>query len=987
MKKFKFKLLMLALLLGLSSNTWAQSLEVSGVVVDDQNVTMPGVSVVLKATTTGTVTDIDGKFALTVPGGTGTLVFSFVGYEAKEIILDGKTTSYQVQLASSTIGLEEVVAIGYGSLKKSNVTGSVTSIEPDDFNQGAVSDPRQLIQGKVPGLTMTRNGDPSGGMKISLRGPSSLRAGEGQEPLYVIDGVVGASLDLVAPENVESMEVLRDAASTAIYGARAANGVIMITTKRGEEGKAVVNFSSYMSWDKISNTIDMLDADEYRQFNSDNSLLIDDDQNADTDWVDEVSQTGVTQNYNVGISGGNKSTTYAASVTYQDKEGVIKNSSQEKFIVRANLQQKALNDKLSLNFDLSSSVKEQNKIREEVFENMLRYQPTVGVFNEDGTYFENFDKTDGGSYYNPVSLLDNNVNKVKTKTIFASVSAKYNIIKNLDYKLSMSYQNTQVNDNKYFGRNTGLSDYRTFNGVAERKAYEDEQKLLEMILTYDYNINDHDFKFLAGYSWQENNKDDGFGRVATNFSNDNISYYNPNLGSNTESIIAPNVSLSTLRMISYFGRINYSYKSKYLLQASIRRDGSSAFGANDGWGNHPAFSLGWRVTEEGFMDKQTLFDNLKLRLGYGVSGNSLGFNPLSNIIRYGVNTDAQTFYSNGEYITATTIVQNYNQLLDWERTSMLNIGVDFSVLGGKINGSVEWYNKKTSDLILEAQVDRSAGIWPGTNGMVWTNVGEMENKGFEVSLNATPIRNADFEWNTSLNASFNRNEITKMSNFQFSTDSIRVTDVGGRGQSGDRQQIIQVGQDYGTFFTRKYAGKDANGITQFYTSDGGVTVNRSDAGLFYTGSPHPKVTWGWQNNLKYKNWSLSFFFRGVAGNKILNATLAQLNMVGVAGNFNIPKYGLGDSVDDYNSDVVSDRYVEKGNFIRLDNLTLAYNFKLNSEIFKSLRVYSTVNNVFTITDYEGVDPEIDIIGNEPGVDNENFYPFTRTFLFGVSATF
>ncbi len=962
--------------------------QVTGKVVDNGGLPLPGVNVMEKGTMNGTITDIDGKFKLTVQEG-ATLAISFIGFTAQEVAVADQS-EFNITLMEDMIGLDEVVAIGYGSLKKSNVTGSVTSLELEDFNQGAINDPLSMIQGKVPGLTMTRSGDPTRGVKMSLRGPSSFRSGAGQEPLYVIDGVVGASLDLVAPESIESMEVLRDAASTAIYGARAANGVIMIKTKRGEEGAAVVNYSTYISWDKIANTIDVLSADEYRAFNQQNGLEIDDNfDGVETDWVDEVSQTGLSHNHNIGISGGNNNTTYAASVTYQDKEGVIKTSSQEKFIVRANIQQKAINNRLTLGFDVSSSVKEQNKVRGEVYLNMLRYQPTVPIKNEDGSYFQNFTKVDGTTnYLNPVGLLNNNVNRVKTKTLFTAINAKYNLYKGLDYSINLSYQNRQINDNEYFGVNSAINKYRTLNGTAIRKAKENEQKLLESFLTYDFQIDDHDIKLLGGYSWQENIDDNGFARVAAGFSNDNVLYYNQNFASATTAISTPGVSLVTLRMISYFGRVNYSYQGKYLMQASIRRDGSSAFGVDNKWGNHPAFSLGWRITEESFMKSQNLINNLKLRVGYGVSGNSRGFNPLTNLVRFTNPGKYPTYFIDGENVVVTDQTQNYNQNIEWETTNMLNLGLDFAILDGKINGSVEWYNKKTENLIFNTSVDPSSGYM---DDKVWANVGEMENKGFEVSLNATPVRTNDVKWSTSFNASFNRNELTSLSQNQYSTDSLRYTEVGGRGQSGDESQIYKVGKAYGTFFTRKYAGKSSTGASLYYRQDGTITTGIDDAGeagVFYLGNPQPKATLGWQNTITYKNWSLNFFFRGVFGNKILNATLAQLNMVGGASHrFNFPKYGLGDSVNDSNSDLISSRYIEDGDFIRLDNLTLSYQFKLNNDLIKSLKVYSTINNVFTITDYEGIDPEIDIIGDKPGVDDENYYPFTRTFLLGLNLTF
>ncbi len=970
-------------------NSSEQDRKITGKVTDSSGAPLPGVTVMKKGATAGTITDADGKYTFVSLPADAVLVFSFVGMTTKEIPVEGRT-NINVTLLDETIGIEEVVAIGYGSIKKKDLTSSVTTVNAEDFNVGTHTNVMQMLQGKVPGLHITKDGNPTGATAVMLRGPSTLRAGAAQQPLYVIDGVPGGLLSSL--DDIVSIDILRDASATAIYGSKAANGVIIITTKRGEANRTKISYNGYVGVETISNKIDMMSADEYRSFLSKNNLNVapEDEDNAGTNWMDEVTRVGISHNNNVSIGGGTDKTTYFSSVTYKQVEGIIKETGVNSFSLMANVKQKAMNDRLKIGLTITASVSDSKILpssntdgaslngNRDFLLNMINYLPTVSIKDENGKYNENFAHPGAK---NPVALLDQNDANSRSKAILGTGQIQFNILKGLDYEFNASYQNSQSNGRTYYGKASSLAQGQ--NGLAVRNAYESEKKLLESFLTFERTFHKHDVKLLAGYSWQEDVTGNGFQSTNKNFISDQISYNNLGMGSGATGYVVNygSAAILTLRMISAYARLNYSFGGKYLIQATIRRDGSSAFGKNNRWGTFPSASVGWRITEESFMKNQQLFDNLKLRIGYGVSGNSLGFDPLISRLRYGA---GGKFYSNGSFITSITPVQNENPDLKWESTGILNAGIDFSVLKGRLNGTVEWYDKVTKDMLFAYGVPASQYYIPS----LLANVGEMENKGWELSLNAIPVKRRDFSWNTTFNVSFNRNKINKLSNENFHLDYIKMAGVGEHGQSGNYVQIIEEGHPIGQFWIWQYAGRNDAGVSQFKTADGALTINPSGNDHFYLGSAQPKATGGWFNSFSYKNVSLDFLFRGTAGNKILNVTRADLNYPAEATHYNMPKMTWDEPINDDRAHYSSSRYLEKGDYIRLDNLTLAYSFKMDKvPAIKSLKVYTSVNNVFVITGYKGLDPEVFMGGLTPGIDNDNFYPKTRTFLFGVNVDF
>lgn len=928
-------------------------------------------------------------------GGPYQFIFSYVGFQPDTLsgyrIQTGQTLALSVKLQPVTTELEEVV-IGYGRISRKDVTSSITTIKAEDMNVGVFASPAQMLQGKVPGLTISsNNSNPNANPSISLRGASTLRSGAAMEPYYVIDGVPGASLSLVAPDDIESIDVLRDASATAIYGSKAANGVIIVTTRRGKSGQTDITYNGYVAIDNIADRYDMMTGDQYRAFVNDHGFSMEpaDDLGANTDWQREVERTGVSNNHNISLLGGNEKTQYSASLNTLQNNGVIKGTDMGRQIGRGLVRTKALDDRLTASFNINTSITKQNDVLAwgeglSVYDAMYYYLPVSPVRTETGAWFE---KPDRSQYANPVSLIEENTNFSKTKVIQAHAKVGYEILPSLTYNIDLSLQNRQFNNAQYYTSRSMAA--RNQNGKSIRAAVEDERKIMEMNLAYDKTFNgSHRVSALAGYSWEENNNNDGFQLTTSDYYDDGLSYYNPGMANVVDLLGFGNYYLSTLRMISVYGRMNYDYNSKYLFQATVRRDGSSVFGANNRWATFPSISAAWRLSEEPFIQQTGIFDDLKLRAGYGVSGNSMGFDVFTARQVYGATS---SFYTDafGNNLRTLAALRNANPDLRWERTGMLNLGVDFAFLDNRLSGSIEYYDKNTTDLIYDYPVSTTTYLY----GSLTANVGEINNKGVEVSLQAIPVRSGNFTWSTGLVVSHNKNLVTRISNQEFSTDYIDLAELGGAGQSNAFQQRLMEGAPIGHFYTWEWAGYNEDGISTFYVRDqetgertGETTITPTNKDRGVTGSAQPKATLGWNNNFSYKNFALTAMFQGVFGHKIMNGTRARhSNIVGNAGQKNLLASVLDtDKVTDINAHYLSDRYLEKGDYLRLANLTLSYTLPHFSSQFKNIRVYATVNNAFVLTSYKGVDPEVDLGGLTPGIDNRQTYPRTRTFMFGLN---
>jgi len=964
---------------------------------------IPGASVVVKGTTTGTTTDANGAYSLTVENSNDAiLVFSFVGFLTEEEAVAGRT-SVDIMLVEDISTLSEIVVVGYGTESKKNLSSSIVNVKPDDLNRGAITDVGQLLQGKVPGLNITASGDPNRPAAVILRGASTINSSQG--PFYVIDGILGADIATVAPDDIASIDVLKDAAATAIYGNRAANGVIIVTTRRGKKGDPQVSYSTYIGTEKVSNQLKMMNASQLRDFVTKNSLAFTpaDDKGANTNWQKEIERSSAfSQNHNLSIGGGTDHGTYNASLNYQTKEGILLNSDMKRVIAHLSMEQYALKDKVKFGLNLTNSNTNNSDLpyRNTILLQSALYLPVSPVKNADGTYFENFVKS---GYYNPVAMLHHSQMGTKTNLLTGIFTTQVQLPFNLTYDIELSYQNSsylfgQYLDKYFTSKYNSMYDnpdpgyaghtLQTFgtNGQATRSSYQDSKKILQTYVTWNKTFGDHNVKAVVGYTWQDNVIGDGFQATTSNFPVDNTGYNNLALSNpttyNNGLYFSGSQAYQRTRLISEFGRLNYDFKGKYILQGSIRRDGSSVFGKNNRWGMFPSVGAAWRINQEAFMQNQQIFSDLKLRVSYGIAGNSSGFNAYTAQF---ISGSAGTYYYNGVNLTAAygpTQAANFN--LKWEKTATTNVGLDFAILNDRVRGSIDVYDKNTTDMIYTYKVDPM--IVPA--GSIVANGGSLSNKGIELSLGGLIVNSSDFTWNTGVNLAHNKNEITKLTSPAFiGGDSVNVSYPEGAGQSGASLQLLKEGHPLGQFFTLQYAGKNESGVSQFIDKNGAITTAPTRADYHYAGNAQPKLLLGWTNNLKYKRFDLNFFIRGVFGNKIFNATRADLFRPATAMSTNILVDAKNELPADGNAYKYSTRFIESGNYIRFDNATLGYNVKITSNYVKTLRVYTSVNNLFVITKFKGVDPEVNQGGIAPGVDYNNFYPKTRTFLLGVKVSF
>ncbi|WP_183575074.1 SusC/RagA family TonB-linked outer membrane protein [Mucilaginibacter sp. X5P1] len=987
MARYLFGILSLLLLFCFSS-ALAQTGAVKGTVKDAQGSPLPGVTLQVKGTNKSTSTDVAGKFSIDAAKGS-VLQFRFIGYQSIEVTV-GNEGPVNVTLTESQKTLNDVVVIGYGTTTKKELTSAITTVKAENFNTGVVATPADLLEGKVAGLNITNDGNPNGTATVTLRGPSTLRSGAASSPFYVIDGVPDADFSLVAPSDIVSIDVLKDASAAAIYGSRATNGVIIVTTKKGKAGQSYLTYNAYAGIEKISNQFQVASASQLKAFlaKTGQSLTPAND-NGTTNWEDEIERSsGFSQNHNLSFGGGTDKTVFGGSINYLEDQGIVKTSGLNRFIGRLNVSHKALNDKLKLDFSLSNSITNQDLIVNDiplysanganpnVFRAAVQALPTRAVYNADGSFYNDPTLVLG---YNPLGLLETNTYNQKVNLLLANVKAELQLPFGLLYNLNLAYQDRNTTGNVYLNSASELAP--SLNGVATRSQDEDTKKLFENYLSYAHKWGSkHDFKALVGYSFDQTETGDGFQSSNENFVSDATSYHNLALGTAPAGYV-PNYGSfldETLRLISFYSRVNYSYEGKYIFQASIRRDGSNAFGANNQWGYFPAVSGAWRIIDEPFMKEQNLFDDLKLRIGYGKTGNSLGFDAYTPLTQYGT---TGSFYYNGNWIGAIGPTQNPNPNLKWETTATLNLGVDFSLLKGRLSGTVDVYDKKTTNMIYSIPVSTVTYL---VNTLT-ANVGSMDNKGIEIGLNGTPVKARNFTWESYGNISFNKNMITSLGN---DISKIYAGDPEGPGQSGTTVSIIQAGYPLGEFYTLKYIGM-TNGVSTYLGADGKPTTTPTSTDRTYAGNAQPTYTFGWGNTLTYKKFSFNFFFRGQGGNKIMDASLADFNTPYSATTHNVPVITLSEPVTDVNANLYSTRYLESGTFVRLSNATLSYKFKVPGNYIHGIRIYTTATNVFIITKYKGVDPELNLSLNNQasgqfiGVDANNYYPKTRTFLAGL----
>ena len=972
-------------LLLVSSLTFAQS-NVSGTVKDANGEPLIGVSVLEVGTQNGAVTDMYGNYKLNVKPG-AKLKISYIGFTPQTVKAGSNS---QIVLQEDNTALNEVVVVGYGTMRRKDVTSSITTVKAEDLNQGVFTDPGQMLQGKVPGLVVSSTADPNGSPTITLRGASTLRTGA-MSPYYVVDGIPGVDISIVSPEDIESIDVLRDATATAIYGSKAANGVIIITTKKGAEEKTNVSYNGYVAFDNILKKYDVCTADDLRQYAKDNNITLKDG-GANTDWQDEVLRTGISHNHNVNISGGNGSTNYMISADLRKREGVIKMTGFDRFNVRSLVSTKTLKDHLTVSLGANMMYGKHFGVPSgnegaSVLDAMNYYSPTNAIKNADGTWTVG----SGSKNYNPLALMEENKSETVWKRNQFVGKTALELWKGFVWSVNYSWSNYQSTYSAYNTRNSQLEGIGNKNGQATRNTYFGREQTFETYLNYDFKVGKSKWGLMGGYSWEEKKNNDGFGLSVEGYYNDDLGWYNM---SYAQTILGVQNSvqsgyLEKVRNISFYGRVNYSFDSRYMLQATIRRDGSSVFGKNNRWGTFPSVSAAWNITEEKFMQNQHIFDNLKLRAGYGISGNAMGFDVYSSYNTYGA---SGTFVYDGKTYRTYGATKNANPDLKWESTGMLNIGLDFAFLKGRLNGTVEVYHKKTKDLIWSYPVSTTQYIY----GWMDANVGEMTNKGIEFTLNAVPVRTKNFMWSTTLNLSHNKNTVDKMQNETFHTTNLTQGDpmVAGVSADGWTQRIME-GEPIGTFYTYQYAGT-VNGRSEYYVLDengnrtGETTNNPSLKDRSITGCAQPKLNAGWNNTLTYKNWSLNAFITGVFGNDVYNSARAHYTSAQMfSDGKNVLKEFLNNPASDASGSLPSDRFIEKGSYVRLQTLSLSYTFRnCFNDWIQDLTLYGTANNLFTITNYKGLDPEVNMGGIDPGIDYRwSRYPHTRTFMVGVKINF
>ncbi|HEX2968959.1 MAG TPA: TonB-dependent receptor [Bacteroidales bacterium] len=969
-KPWKRSLLFLLVLGFTASVSFGQGKTIKGVVSSQDEGPLPGVNIVIQGTQQGTMTGPDGSYTIQVPGPQTVLEFSFISY-AKQTITVGDQTTINVTLVPEASTLNEVVVVGYGTQRKKDVTGAVSNIKADDFNRGVINNPAQLIEGKAPGVMITSSsGDPGANAAIRIRGNSSVRAGN--NPLIVVDGVplsggnttadadlqtLGNSsarnpMNFINSSDIASIDILKDASATAIYGSRGANGVILITTKQGAAGSNGIEYDGSVSMGSIAHRIKLYNAAEFA------TLAPAQNQGGDVNALDAILRTSVSHNHNLAFKGGNEDLRYRLSLGAQDQQGIIKESGLKKYTANLNVAQDFFKDRLMLSSNLIYSVVNDSYApiatssgyEGSLIGNALVWNPTRNFYTADGDY-DQFSQGDS----NPLAVLAYTDDKARTERFLGNFSATLNIIENLNYKVNLGVDRSNSRRSVEISSLLNRIDIidRGYAGINDLIS---NSFLIEHTLNYDRNFGSNvRFTGLLGYSYQT------FTRLGNSLSGRDFEYNEVPYLNQLQSISQANRDVSSFndpetKLQSYFGRVNLNAFEKFMLTATLRADGSSKFGANNKYGYFPSFALAYRISEESFIPE--VFSDLKLRLGWGQTGNQ-EFPAGASQAQYQITRDG------------ITRSQYDNPDLKWETTTTLNAGIDFAVFNDRLSGSIEYFNKNTVDLIFNA-----VAALPGPSGARrWTNLdATINNKGVEVGLNGVLVKGSDFTFSLGGNISFIKNILN---------DFKGVVETGmlhGQGISATPSQRFVNGQPLGVFYMLRFEGLDDKGL--------GIYSDKKE----YLQDPNPKTILGITSNLAYKNLDLFINFNGAFGQYIYNNTATSVLVVSnpTKGRNSSPDYTLpGESPD--NALKASTRYLEKGDYLRLNNVTLGYTLKNAPLFLKTLRLTLTGQNLFVITKYTGFDPDVNVDKNIDGVPSYGIdytpYPSARTFAFGLSTAF
>lgn len=971
------------------AQTSGKKVKVRGVIKDETGEPIIGATVRVKGQSEGTVSDFDGNFTLDVTDD-NTLQISYIGYQTQEFAV-GKQHHFSIVLEEDKKILNEVVVIGYGTQKKGDITCSVGSVKSEDFTAGAINDAGQLIQGKIAGLSVTNpSGNPVGGTEISLRGNTTI-LGASTNPLILIDGVPG-DFNTVAPEDIESIDVLKDGSAAAIYGSRGTNGVVLITTKKSKGNNInEVQYSGYLSLSTIAKKPDFCDADDYRQQIKDGLRDAAWDLGDNTNWIDAITRTGLSHVHNISFKGGNAQTNYIFNVNYRNLQGIFKRSDKEEFQGRAEVNHSMFDDKLRFNFQLLgnqtgyTATSDGGSFNTYSWRQALIHNPTEPIKNADGSWHEN---TGIFNYDNPVSRIYECDGEQKISQTRFSSNITLTPIKELTLNALFSYDKINQ-EGGYYETKKHISNVRDgMNGYASTGGSSTVTKLVELTAQFHKNFGDHTIQALAGYSYQESTYSNQYERNY-NFPTDLYSWHNIGVGQALKEGLGTEYSywLDT-NLIGFFGRLNYNYKNRYLLMASVRHEAASQLaGTNKPWGTFPSVSLGWRITEEKFMKNQKVFDDIKLRAGYGVTGSQ----PSQSFLGVPLLGYGDYYLYNGQWIRALQPTQNSNDKLKWEEKHEYDIGADFSVLNYRLNVSVDWYYRLIKGLLYDYSVPSPPNLYTTTRA----NVGEMSNNGLEIMVNAIPVQTKDFKWETTITFSTNSNKLKSLSNDLYQTSSDYFMTGWIEEPIKTESHIVRIGHKVGDIYGFKVVDVDESG-KWIYLDKNGNRVNYDEFTHSFEdkqilGNGVPKWYLGFNNQFRYKNFDLAINMRGAFGFQIMNGmrmfyenrSRQDWNRLRSAYDKVFGKAVLNTLCsEEFNS-----YYVENGDYWKIDNITLGYSFSKINKWIKTLRLYASVNNAITITGYKGIDPEVSTSGLAPSYDNRDSYPHTRAFTFGMNVTF
>ena len=988
----KCRFLFLALLLTIGATAFAQKVKITGTVTDPGGEPLIGVSVKTGNSGAGAITDVDGNYSVEVSP-TGTLVFSYVGFEVRNEPVKNRRV-INVTLKEKNDVLNEVVVIGYGTMDKKELTSAISHVGEKDFLTISSLDPSMMIQGKVAGVSITNTGagDPNNQARIQIRGVSSRSAGLG--PLIVIDGVPGGNLTNINPNDIASFDILKDGAASAIYGTRGSNGVIVVTTKKGsKDGRMHTSYSGMFSWDVINKELDMMSAQEFRDVRlgwGDTGV----DLGGNVDWLDAVSRTGTAQQHTLTLSGGNDKSNYRVSADYRDAKGIDLRSHRREYGARASIMHTTKGGLFTITANIAPRIIYRDQADWGVFKDAIEANPTTPLMDpENPTRYYNFQGQVVGS--NPVERQLLEKDHGDTKLLDWDGTVRLNLLPLLGNDSDGNHRlSTQVmfadhqydNDNSWFRPSTSticINNGR--EGEASRSYSKERQYVVEWLTNYSGSFGSHNVKGMAGYSYQYAQYS-GLDAYNKDFPNDGLGY--DNLGSGEYAKEEGEIDMGSYRndskLISFFGRVSYDYAGKYMFTASLRHEGSSKFGADNKWGNFPAVSAGWRISEEPFMKNVKWVSDLKLRADYGVTGNQ----DFGSYISLNTMTGFGYYFYNGKYFQVWGPSKNVNPDLRWEKGKNWNIGIDFSLFNNRVYGSVNYFNRKQQDLLGNYKVSVPPYLFDET----FVNVGTMKNTGIEIDVNFKAVNTKDFSYDLNFVGTTMKNEFVDFSNSKYVGQD--YYDMAGTEDPYPfyNLQRIQKGESLGNFYMWRYAGHSADGEWLVYDKDGDIirASQASDADRQVVGNGMPKFTMSSSHNFRYKNFDLSLFFRGAFGYDIFNIHDFYYGTRNFTGNRLDKAYGKNFVVSGSANPVVCDYFLEKGDYLKLDMMTLGYTLNLKDcPYLDRVRVYGTMKNIFTITKFSGVDPSsYQVNGLTPGAQgSRTYFPTTRQFIVGLQIDF